>query len=60
MKVSERIELNWISKYQKQSQKIKPIQEIAELCTSCPGACKASVGMKSCGRKTREKMKGDR
>lgn len=60
MKVSERIELNWISKYQKKPQRIKPVTEVAEICLKCKGACKAVVGLKVCGRKTREKMKGDR
>jgi hypothetical protein len=44
---------------QKSRTKVKPVQEIAAICVSCPGRCKAEKGLKVCGRQTREKAKRD-
>lgn len=55
MKVSEHVELYYLQK--QTPHKIKPATEIAEICVSCPGRCKAQVGLKVCGKQTRERMK---
>jgi hypothetical protein len=56
MKVSERIELMWLQKY-KPRTRVEPLKEIAEICTKCPGRCKASVELKVCGKQVRDKTK---
>ncbi|GAB6170588.1 hypothetical protein JCM15765_00660 [Paradesulfitobacterium aromaticivorans] len=58
MKVSERIELMYLQKYaQKPRVRVERPAEIAEICTSCKGQCKAAVGLKVCGWQTKEKDK---
>lgn len=59
MKISERVELYYLQKYASKPRKIKPVQEIAEICVSCAGRCKAEKGLTVCGRQTREKAKRD-
>lgn len=42
---------------ERQRTKVKQITEIAAICVSCPGRCKAEKGLKVCGYKTREEAK---
>jgi len=52
MKISEH---NQLYNLQHSIRKVKKPEEVAEICLSCKGACKASKGLVRCGRKARVK-----